>query len=75
MILSSEIPSEDEDAVTNRIFQLQEEITRLQPVINKDKISDNLLLERLGELQLAINNRNINQAEQLLAELKSKIMN
>ncbi|MBD0299132.1 MAG: hypothetical protein ICV82_02370, partial [Nitrososphaera sp.] len=35
---------ENEDAVTNRIFQLEEEIIRLQRVINQDKTSDNPLL-------------------------------
>ncbi|MBR8837352.1 MAG: Hsp70 family protein [Stigonema ocellatum SAG 48.90 = DSM 106950] len=63
---------ENEDAVTNQIFQLEEEIIRLQRVINQDKTSDNLLLVNL---QAAINNRDINQAEELLAELKSKIIN
>jgi molecular chaperone DnaK len=64
---------QEEDAVTSRIFQLEEEITRLQRVINKDKTCDNLLLEKFGELQLAVNNRDVSQAEELLAELKSKI--
>lgn len=66
---------ENEDAVTNRIFQLEEEITRLQRVINQDKTSDNLLLKTLGNLQAAINSRDVNQAEELFAELKSKIIN
>jgi molecular chaperone DnaK len=66
---------ENEDAVTNQIFQLEEEITRIQRVINQDKTSDNLLLESLGNLQAAINSRDVNQAEELLAELKSKIIN
>jgi molecular chaperone DnaK len=66
---------ENEDAVTNRIFQLEEEIIRLQRVINQDKTSDNLLLKNLGNLQAAINKRDVNQAEELLAELKSKIIN
>jgi molecular chaperone DnaK len=66
---------ENEDAVTNRIFQLEEEITRLQRVINQDKTSDNLLLETLENLKAAINSRDVNQAEELLAELKSKIIN
>ncbi|KYC44039.1 hypothetical protein WA1_02540 [Scytonema hofmannii PCC 7110] len=65
---------QDEDTVTNRIFQIEEEIARLQRVINNDKASDRVLLERLGDLQLAISDRNVNQAEELLAELKSKIM-
>ncbi|MFK0729900.1 MAG: Hsp70 family protein [Gloeotrichia echinulata HAB0833] len=66
---------ENEDAVTNRIFQLEEEIIRLQRVINQDKTSDNLLLETLDNLKAAINSRNVNQAEELLTELKSKIIN
>ncbi|MDZ8226510.1 Hsp70 family protein [Nostoc sp. ChiVER01] len=66
---------ENEDAVTNRIFQLEEEITRLQRVINQDKTSDNLLLETLENLKAAINSRDVNQAEELLTELKSKIIN
>ncbi|MHC5830802.1 MAG: Hsp70 family protein, partial [Nostoc sp.] len=45
---------ENEDAVTNRIFQLEEEIIRLQRVINQDKTSDNLLLETLDNLKAAI---------------------
>ncbi|MUG93177.1 Hsp70 family protein [Scytonema sp. UIC 10036] len=65
---------QDEDTVTNRIFQVEEEIARLQRVINNDKTSDRVLLERLGDLQLAISDRNVNQAEELLAELKSRIM-
>ncbi len=65
---------QDEDTVTNRIFQIEEEIARLQRVINNDKTSDRVLLEKLGDLQLAISDRNVNQAEELLAELKSKIM-
>ncbi|MEH2187413.1 MAG: Hsp70 family protein [Nostoc sp.] len=66
---------ENEDAVTNRIFQLEEEVIRLQRVINQDKTSDNLLLETLENLKAAINSRDVNQAEELLAELKSKIIN
>ncbi|OYE02618.1 Hsp70 family protein [Nostoc sp. 'Peltigera membranacea cyanobiont' 232] len=66
---------ENEDAVTNRIFQLEEEIIRLQRVINQDKTSDNLLLETLESLKAAINSRDVNQAEALLTELKSKIIN
>lgn len=66
---------ENEDAVTNRIFQLEEEIIRLQRVINQDKTSDNLLLETLENLKAAINSRHVNQAEELLTELKSKIIN
>lgn len=66
---------ENEDAVTNRIFQLEEEITRLQRAINQDKSSDNFLLENLGNLQAAINSRDVSQAEKLLVELKSKIIN
>lgn len=66
---------ENEDAVTNRIFQLEEEIIRLQRVINQDKTSDNLLLETLENLKAAINSRDVNQAEELLTELKSKIIN
>ncbi|MHC5916514.1 MAG: Hsp70 family protein [Nostoc sp.] len=66
---------ENEDAVTNRIFQLEEEIIRLQRVINQDKTSDNLLLETLDNLKAAINSRDVNQAEELLTELKSKIIN
>ncbi|MBD2341626.1 Hsp70 family protein [Calothrix sp. FACHB-156] len=66
---------ENEDAVTNRIFQLEEEIIRLQRAINQDKSSDNFLLENLGNLQAAINSRDVSQAEELLAELKSKIIN
>ncbi len=61
---------ENEDAVTNRIFQLEEEIIRLQRVINQDKTSDNLLLETLENLKAAINSRDVNQAEELLTELK-----
>ncbi|MBD2604784.1 Hsp70 family protein [Scytonema hofmannii FACHB-248] len=66
---------ENEDAVTNRIFQLEEEIIRLQRVINQDKTSDNLLLETLENFKVAINSRDVNQAEELLTELKSKIIN
>ncbi len=66
---------ENEDAVTNRIFQLEEEVIRLQRVINQDKTSDNLLLETLENLKAAINSRDVNQAEELLTELKSKIIN
>lgn len=66
---------ENEDAVTNRIFQLEEEIIRLQRVINQDKTSENLLLETLENLKAAINSRDVNQAEELLTELKSKIIN
>ncbi|WP_392482757.1 Hsp70 family protein [Nostoc sp. C110] len=65
----------NEDAVTNQIFQLEEEIIRLQRVINQDKTSDNLLLETLENLKAAINSRDVNQAEELLTELKSKIIN
>ncbi|MEH2356528.1 Hsp70 family protein [Nostoc sp.] len=54
---------ENEDAVTNRIFQLEEEIIRLQRVINQDKTSDNLLLETLENFKAAINSRDVNQAE------------
>ncbi|MGF2037334.1 MAG: Hsp70 family protein [Nostoc sp. CmiVER01] len=66
---------ENEDALTNRIFQLEEEIIRLQRVINQDKTSDNLLLETLENFKVAINSRDVNQAEELLTELKSKIIN
>ena len=63
----------DEDEITKRVFQLKEEISRLQKVINQDKISDNLL-EKFKELQFAVSNRDVSQAEELLAELKTDII-
>jgi molecular chaperone DnaK len=42
-------------------------------VINKEKTSDTLLLESLDNLELSIQDRNVTQAEELLAELKSKL--
>ncbi|MEM7578324.1 MAG: Hsp70 family protein [Cyanobacteria bacterium P01_A01_bin.80] len=60
----------DEDEITKRVFQLEDEITRLEKVINQDKTSDNLL-EKFRELQFAVSNRDISQAEELLAELKT----
>ena len=63
----------DEDEITKRVFQLEEEITRLEKVINPDKTSDNLL-EKFKELQFAVSNRNVSQAEELLAELKTDII-
>lgn len=62
-----------EDAITSRLFQLEEELTRLRRVINKEKTSDTLLLEALDNLELSIQDRNVTQAEELLAELRSKI--
>jgi molecular chaperone DnaK len=64
----------DEDAKTSRLFQLQEELTRLQRVVNKERTSDKLLLERLEDLQSAINNRDVSQAEKLLTEFKNQIL-
>jgi molecular chaperone DnaK len=63
----------DEDTITSRLFQLEEELTRLRRVINKEKTSDTLLLESLDNLELSIQDRNVTQAEELLAELKSKL--
>jgi molecular chaperone DnaK len=63
----------DEDEITKRVFQLKEEISRLQKVINQDKISDNLL-EKFKELQFAVSNHDVNQAEELVAELKMDII-
>lgn len=63
----------DEDTITSRLFQLEEELTRLRRAINKEKTSDTLLLESLDNLELSIQERNVIQAEELLAELKSKL--
>jgi molecular chaperone DnaK len=63
----------DEDEITKRVFELKEEISRLQKVINQDKISDNLL-EKFKELQFAVSNHDVNQAEELVAELKMDII-
>lgn len=63
----------DEDTITSRLFQLEEELTRLRRVINKEKTFDTLLLESLDNLELSIQDRNVTQAEELLAELKSKL--
>jgi molecular chaperone DnaK len=63
----------EEDAIASRLFQLEEELTRLRRVINKEKTSDTLLLESLDNLELSIQDRNVTQAEELLAELKSKL--
>lgn len=63
----------DEDSITSRLFQLEEELTRLRRVINKEKTSDTLRLEILDNLELSIQDRNVTQAEELLAELKSKL--
>ncbi|NEO33944.1 MAG: Hsp70 family protein [Symploca sp. SIO3C6] len=63
----------DEDTITSRIFQLEEELTRLRRVINKEKTSDNLLLKSLDDLESSMQDRNVKQAEELLAEIKSKI--
>jgi molecular chaperone DnaK len=63
----------DEDTITSRLFQLEEELTRLRRVINKEKTSDTLLLESLDNLELSIQDRNVTQAEELLTKLKSKL--
>jgi molecular chaperone DnaK len=63
----------DEDTITRRVFQLEEELTRLRRAIDKEKTSDTLLLESLDNLELSIQERNVTQAEELLAELKSKL--
>ncbi len=63
----------DEDTITSRLFQLEEELTRLRRVINKEKTSDTLLLECLEDLDSAINSRDIAQADKLLIEIKNKI--
>ena len=49
----------DEDTITSRLFQLEEEFTRLRRVINKEKTSDTLLLESLENLELSIQDRNV----------------
>ncbi len=62
---------QDEDTITSRLFQLEEELSRLRRVI--ERTSDRLLLESLDNLALSIQDRNVTQAEDLLAELKSKL--
>jgi molecular chaperone DnaK len=62
----------DEDNITNRIFQLNEEIIQLQRVINSE--SEHPLQKNLEDLQGATQTRDITQAEELLAQIKSKIM-
>ena len=61
----------EEDTITSRLFQLEEELSRLRRVI--ERTSDRLLLESLDNLALSIQDRNIIQAEELLTELKSKL--
>lgn len=62
----------DEDNITNRIFQLNEEIIQLQRVINSE--SEYPLQKNLEDLQQAAQTRDITEAEELLAQIKSKIM-
>lgn len=64
----------DEDEITKRVFLLQEEISRMQRVINLEKTKNRILLEKFAELQLAVSDRDVNQAEDLLAELKVDII-
>jgi molecular chaperone DnaK len=64
----------NEDEITKCVFQLEEEIKRIQRVINPETTSDNLLLEKFAELRFAVSNRDVNQAEDLLAELKVSII-
>jgi molecular chaperone DnaK len=64
----------NEDEITRRVFQLQEEISRIQRVINPEKTTNHVLLEKFAELQLAVSDRNVTQAEELLAELKVDII-
>jgi molecular chaperone DnaK len=64
----------NEDEITKCVFQLEEEIKRMQRVINPETTSDNLLLEKFAELRFAVSNRDVNQAEDLLAELKVSII-
>lgn len=64
----------NEDEITRRVFQLQEEISRIQRVINPEKTTNHVLLEKFAELQLAVSDRNVNQADNLLAELKVDII-
>ncbi|MDF5716144.1 MAG: Hsp70 family protein [Rhizonema sp. NSF051] len=59
---------QDEDALTSSLFQLKEELTQLRRIVNKEKTYN---MERLEE---AINQRNVTQAEKLLAELKNQII-
>ncbi|WP_243146803.1 Hsp70 family protein, partial [Scytonema sp. UIC 10036] len=61
----------DEDTITSRLFQLEEELNRMRCIINQE--TNNLLLETLEELQFAINRRDVTQAEKLLAEMKNKL--
>jgi molecular chaperone DnaK len=62
----------DEDNITNRIFQLNEEIAQLQLVINSE--SEHSLQKNLEDLQRTVETRDISQAEDLLTQIKSKIM-
>ena len=68
---------QNEDTITSHVFQLEEELTQIKRVINKnnkDNASENLLLEIVQDLESAINKRDVTQAERLLAELKIKII-
>lgn len=57
---------QEEDVITSRLLQLQEEFQRLEGLGRKEDI----FIEKLGDLAAAIENRLMIEAEKLIAELK-----
>lgn len=63
----------EEDAITSRLFQLEEELSQVRETVGSNRPPGDPLLERLDDLTSAIHARDADRAEELLAEIKGMI--
>jgi molecular chaperone DnaK len=72
-ILQSAQVHQAEDALTTRLFQLQEELLRFQQLMCDGKLTSPAISDRLTALETAINDRDVPIAEACLGEIKNSL--
>jgi molecular chaperone DnaK len=63
----------EEDSVTTRLFQLKEELLRLQQLLSEDKFALPLIAEQTKAFEAAVSDRNVDQATELLTVIQGML--
>ena len=64
---------QEEDALTTQLFQLQEELQRLQQLLGKDKLGSQKIAEQIKAFERAVGDRDAEAAETILTKLKDML--
>lgn len=72
-VLQSAQAHQAEDALTTRLFQLQEELLRLQQLVREGKLTNPAISDRIKAFEAAISDRDAAMAEACLREIEDSL--